>query len=273
MECPIVIDKVTKIFRVHSEYKRKGIFDFEHLFKKREIVALDRLSLKIKKNEIFGLIGPNGAGKTTLTKIIATLQLPTSGNVFVNGYDTKKDELKIRDSIGLVLGEKSRALYWRLTGRENLSFFAKLYDIPKAEREKRIDELLELVGMAENADDYVMYYSTGMKNKINIARSLLNDAEILLFDEMTAGLDPDSAKHIRDLIKNLQKEHGKTIFLTSHNMQEIEQLCDRVAFLNRGKIIATDTIKNLKKKVRGAAKKEPTMDDVFMKILAQGKNG
>lgn len=246
---PIVVDNVSKVFRIRTTASGHGLERVSrYLFRKKKVTALDGVSLKVKKNEIFGLIGPNGAGKTTLTKIISTLLLPTTGTVLVNGYDVQENLDRVQESLGVVLGEKARALYWRLSGQKNLEFYSTLYEIPKQQALKRIKELLRIVDLTDVKDEYVMHYSTGMKNRLGIARALLSDPEILLFDEITAGLDPSSALTIRNLIKKLSSHEDKTIFLTSHNMEEIEYLCDKVAMLYQGKIIAMGTPDELKRK-------------------------
>lgn len=246
---PIIVDDVSKVFKVRQGLKEKSLSGlYTYLFRKRKVTALDDVSFKVSKGDIFGLIGPNGAGKTTITRIISTLLLPTKGIALVNGFDVCRESENVQKSIGVVIGEQSRALYWRLSGKENLEFYSKLYEMPKEEAEKRISELLELVDLKEKADDYVMHYSSGMKNRLGIARALLHNPEILMIDDITEGLDPKSALNIRNIVKHLTHK-GKTIFLTSHNMDEVEHLCDKVAMLNKGKIIAIGTPEELKKKV------------------------
>jgi len=206
---------------------------------KKEIIALDGVNLSIQSGELFGLLGPNGAGKTTMTRILATVLLPTAGTAHVLGLDVVKNAREIRPHIGIVFGG-DRGLYWRLSGRDNLSYFATLYGIPQDKAQKRIQELLEMVGLGERANERVEGYSRGMKQRLHIARGLIHDPEILFLDEPTVGLDPVAAREQRKVITDLKKA-GKTIFLTSHYMFEIDALCDRVAILNQGKIIIEDS--------------------------------
>jgi ABC-2 type transport system ATP-binding protein len=215
--------------------------------KQKEIVALDGVDLTIEKGELFGVLGPNGAGKTTLTRILATILLPTFGNAQVFGLDVVKKAKEIRPRIGIVFGGE-RGLYWRLSGRDNLQYFADLYRMPPEVTKKRIPELLELVGMTERANERIEGYSRGMKQRLHIARGLLHDPELLFLDEPTIGLDPVAARDLRQVILDLCIA-GKTIFLTSHYMFEIDALCNRVAVVNKGKILITDTPSALKKLV------------------------
>jgi len=217
--------------------------------KTKEVVAVDHLNLKVRKGELFGLLGPNGAGKTTTIKILATLIIPDGGEAYVNGYSVLKEDVKVRESIGVVTGGE-RSLYWKLTGRENLEFFASLYKMSPREASRRIKELFELMELEDKADEYVENYSSGMRQKLKLARALIHDPPVLLLDEPTLGLDPSFSRSIRKFIKEeLNKREGKTILLTTHYMEEADQLCDRVALIHRGKIVACDTPENLKAKI------------------------
>lgn len=213
--------------------------------KKKEIIALDGVDLAIQKGELFGLLGPNGAGKTTLTRILSTVLLPTSGTAHVFGLDVVSQAREIRPRIGIVFGG-DRGLYWRLSGRDNLEYFATLYGISADRTKKRIDELLEMVGLSDRANERVEGYSRGMKQRLHIARGMLHDPELLFLDEPTVGLDPVAAREQRKVIRDLNSA-GKTIFLTSHYMFEMDELCDRVAVLNKGRIITMDTPSALKR--------------------------
>ncbi len=215
--------------------------------KKKEIVALDSVDLSIQSGELFGLLGPNGAGKTTITRILATVLLPTSGTAQVFGLDIIKAVKEIRPRIGLVFGGE-RGLYWRLSGRDNLQYFADLYKVPPEVAKRRIPELLEMVGLVDRANERIEGYSRGMKQRIHIARGLIHDPELLFLDEPTIGLDPLAARDLREVIRGLHQA-GKTIFLTSHYMFEIDALCDRVAIMSKGKILVLDTPSSLKKVV------------------------
>jgi len=211
--------------------------------------ALRGVDLTVERGAIFGLLGPNGAGKTTFTKILSTLLLPTEGQAFVLGHDVVRESEWLRPRMGLVLGGE-RGLYNRINARENLRYFADLYGVPLAERERRINEVLARVDLEWAADRRVEEYSRGMKQKLHIARGILHRPEILFLDEPTIGLDPKSAREMRKLIRSLVAD-GVTIFLTTHYMFEAEELCPRLAVLSKGRIVAQDTVANLRHLVGG----------------------
>jgi ABC-2 type transport system ATP-binding protein len=215
--------------------------------KRKDIVALDGVDLSIQSGELFGLLGPNGAGKTTITRILATVLLPSSGSARVFGLDIVKGVKGIRPRIGLVFGGE-RGLYWRLSGRDNLQYFADLYKVPPEVAKRRIPELLELVGLTDRASERIEGYSRGMKQRLHIARGLIHDPELLFLDEPTIGLDPLAARDLREVIKRLNQA-GKTVFLTSHYMFEIDALCNRVAIMSKGRILVMDTPSALKQVV------------------------
>ncbi|MBN1581902.1 MAG: ATP-binding cassette domain-containing protein [Anaerolineae bacterium] len=205
---------------------------------KEWIVAVDGISLDIRRGEIFGLLGPNGAGKTTTIKMLCTLLEPTGGTACVNGYDVVKQAGRVRQNLGAVLtGERS--IYWKLTGRENLRYFAALYHIPPTAARQRVDELLKRFNLQDRADECVEKYSSGMKQRVAIARSLLANPPVLLLDEPTVGLDPQAARNLRELILEIREE-GCTVLLTTHYMEEADQLCDRVGIIDQGNVIALD---------------------------------
>ena len=238
----VIVKELTKLFETKE---RKGIFKKG---KKKRIVAVNRISFDVYEGEIFGLLGPNGAGKTTTIKMLSTLLLPDNGEAWVNGYHIIKEADEVRKSIGVSL-YSDRGFYWKLTGRENLRYFAYLYHISPSLVEKRINELLKIVGLYKDADKLVEEYSTGMKSKLNFARALINNPKIIFLDEPTIGLDPNSARIIRNAILKLRKE-GRTILLTTHNMEEADILCDRIAIINHGKIIALGTSEELKSMIK-----------------------
>jgi ABC-2 type transport system ATP-binding protein len=210
-------------------------------------VAVDDVSFGIAEGEIFGLLGPNGAGKTTTIRMLCTLLEPTDGTATINGYAITRQAGLVRQNLGAVLtGERS--IYWKLTGRENLEYFAALYHLPPAIARRRVAELLERLGLANRADEQVERYSSGMKQRIAIAKALLANPPVLLLDEPTIGLDPQSARNLRELIAEIKAE-GRTILLTTHYMEEADQLCDRVGVIDLGRIIALDTPANLKKSI------------------------
>jgi ABC-2 type transport system ATP-binding protein len=215
----------------------------------KDLVAVDHVSFDVKKGEIFGLLGPNGAGKTTLIRMLCTLTYPAEGTATVAGYDIVKEGGKVREHIGLV--SEKMIMYDRLTAYENLKLFGKLYNIPKDALEKRIYKLLNLVHMEKWAKSQIGTFSTGMKQRINVIRALLNVPEILYLDEPTLGLDPQSTSEIREFIRRINIENNTTIILTTHQMLEADVLCNRVGIIDKGKIVALDTPANLKRMVAG----------------------
>jgi ABC-2 type transport system ATP-binding protein len=231
----IELENVRRLFNTST-----GVFRRRH----KEVVALDRLSLSVGEGELFGILGPNGAGKTTTIKVLTTLLIPTEGSARVLGRDVVQDTQRVRRSIGFVFGGE-RGLYYRVSGRDNLHYFAELYGLPPERIAPRSEELLGLVGLKDRADEKVEGYSRGMKQRLHLARALLHDPPVLFLDEPTTGLDPIGARELRDTIRQLH-ERGKTIVLTTHYMFEADSLCDRVAVINQGKLIALGTPDDLK---------------------------
>jgi len=217
--------------------------------KKKRVEALKGVDIEVRSGEIYGLLGPNGAGKTTLIKILTTLLYPDRGEAYVNGYNVLKEPERVRATIGVMLmGE--RALYWKLTGRENLEFFSALYHVPSQIARERIKRISELLGLEEYIDRLVETYSSGQKITLSFAKALVNDAPLLFLDEPTVALDPRRALEIRNVIRMLNKDEGKTILLTTHIMQEADMLCDRVAIIDKGMIVAVGSPDELKSRVR-----------------------
>lgn len=214
-----------------------------------KITAVNELNLEVNEGEIFGLLGPNGAGKTTLISMLCTILKPTSGRAWVNGFDIVKEQGKVRKSIGIVFQQAS--VDDLLTGRENLALHNLLFEVPKAVRSQRIDEVLSIVNLEKRADDFVNTYSGGMRRRLELARGIMHHPKILFLDEPTLGLDPQTRDHIWDYIKDLAQKECMTILLTTHYMEEAEQLCDRVAIIDYGKIVALDSPEALKKKIVG----------------------
>lgn len=205
----------------------------------RDVRAVDGISFTVEEGEVFGLLGHNGAGKTTTIRMLTGRTRPTSGRAFVAGFEVATERDKIKPLINLVFEDQN--LYERLSGRENLRFFASLYGVPPS----RADDLLEQVGLAEAAGRKVKTYSSGMKQRLLVARALINQPRVLFLDEPTRGLDPTSARALRDMVAELS-DQGTTVFLTTHYMEEADELCDRVAFLSQGKIVALDAPRELK---------------------------
>ncbi|MBT8172292.1 ABC transporter ATP-binding protein [Candidatus Bathyarchaeota archaeon] len=245
---------LTKRFK---KKKHRGFFNFIQKNRKSKnkkeknnvTLALNKINLQIRPGELFGLLGPNGSGKTTMIKCLSTILIPDEGTIRVNGYDVSKETSRVRASLGMVVGGE-RTLYWKLTARDNLRYFASLYKIQRKYAKKRVEELLEMFQLSDRADERLEDYSTGMRQKVTIARALLHDPPILLLDEPTLGLDPGFSRQIREQIKELTKNQGKTVLLTTHYMDEADQLCDRVAFISTGNIVAIDTPNNLKSMIK-----------------------
>lgn len=237
------MERVIEVKDLRREYtSKKGLF---HKTKKT-ISAVDGISFHVDRGEIFGLLGQNGAGKTTTIKMLTTLLAPTEGICKVLDHDTFGDEKYIRKRINFVFGGEL-GVYRRLSARDNLIYFSNLYLLDQKEQKKKIDDLLELVGLLDRADDLVETFSKGMIQRLQIARGLINDPEILFMDEPTIGLDPVGAHMLREIIKKL-RERGCTVLLTTHYLAEAEELCDRLVIMNQGKVVASGTPEEIRGK-------------------------
>ena len=212
--------------------------------RRKPSVALDGITLTIPHGEVFGLIGPNGAGKTTFIKLLCGLILPTRGTARVCGFDLVRQASTLQSRLGLVTSDE-RSFYWRLTARQNLEFFAALYDLRGATGRKRVEELLALVNLTEDADRRFDAYSTGMKQRLAVARGLLHDPDILFLDEPTKGLDPLATRRVHDLVLDLV-QRGKTVVMATQRLEEAEKLCRRIAFFGRGRVKAQGTLAELR---------------------------
>lgn len=257
--------------------------------------AVDGLSFEVGGGEVFSLLGPNGAGKTTTVKMLCTLVTPTSGDARVGGHSVVADPMGVRRSIGVMLAGE-RTMYWKLTGKENLQYFAALYHLKSREAKGRIEEVLKLVSLSDYAKEAVENYSTGMRIRLSFAKSLINDAPVLLLDEPTMSLDPQSARLVRGAVRDL-RDRGKAILLTTHNLDEADQLSDRVGIMDHGRIVAAGTPSKLKRsygdstvvrvRVRGSPdeasgavsrvkgvesvslSRDPETDDTILSVLAK----
>ncbi len=231
-----------------------------------DLRAVDGISFEVDAGEIFGFLGPNGAGKTTTIKILTGQLRPTSGQAQVVGCDVVEQRQQLRPRIGVVFD--SQNLYARLSGRDNLRFYARLYRVDR----ERVEETLAQVGLGERAKDKVQTYSNGMKQRLVIARGLLHRPQVLFLDEPTRGLDPNVARDIRALVRELARQ-GMTVFLTTHYMEEADQLCDRVAIIDQGRIVALDTPANLKAEL--GQDERTTLEDVFVQLTGRylGRGG
>ena len=264
MRYAIEVDHVTRIFsgkgdKVHAK-------------------ALDDISLQVEEGELFGLLGPNGAGKTTLIKILATLLLPSEGSVRVLGHDVVKDYGQIRARINMVSGGEISG-YGLLTVRENLWMFSQFYGIPPKVARQRMDDLLERFGLLDKADAKVRTISTGQKQKMNVIRGFVTDPDLIYLDEPTLGLDVNASLVIRDFLRKWVKETpGKTMLLTTHYMVEADELCDRVAIIDQGKILACDSPSNLKRMLKRATTFDiettafPGLDSIPSMVGLEGYN-
>lgn len=249
------METVIEVRDLRREYvTRRGVWKRE----KRVVKAVDGISFEVQRGEIFGLLGQNGAGKTTTIKMLTTLLAPTDGVCKVLGCNTFGEEKRIRTRINFIFGGEL-GVYRRLSARDNLRYFSNLYLIPRKEQDERIQKILELVDLAERADDLAETYSKGMIQRLQIARGLINDPEILFMDEPTVGLDPVGARMLRDIIRRL-KEEGRTVLLTTHNLAEVEELCDRLVIINKGKVVARGTPEEIK----GEA---DTLEDAYVKLI------
>lgn len=236
----ILTEKLGRIYKIRSGKKREP----------KELVALEDVNLEICQGELFGLLGPNGAGKTTLIKVLTTLLAPTAGKARVAGYDVIQDPEKVRTHINMVSGGEASG-YGLLTVRENLWMFAQFYGIPTKVANQRIKELLDIVGLSDRMNSKSSDLSTGLRQKMNIVRGFLTDPEVLFLDEPTLGLDVGASREVRNFVRQWVDANPKrTLLLTTHYMVEADELCDRVAIINRGRVLACDTPAYLKRQLQ-----------------------
>src|SRR5438874_12990566 len=234
----IEVEALRRTYRQTSGFLRR---------RTKTIEAVRGIDFEVREGELFGLLGPNGAGKTTTIKMLVTLLIPTSGSARVLGYDVVRDAQAVRRRIGYVFGGE-RGVYERLSGYDNLRYFAELYGVPARTQKRRIEELLDLVGLKGREHERAEGYSRGMKQRLHVARGLLHDPEVLFLDEPTIGLDPVGAREMRSTIASLTAA-GKTVLLTTHYMFEADALCDRIAVISKGNIVAEGTPDDLKRGV------------------------
>ncbi|MBS7614797.1 ABC transporter ATP-binding protein [Candidatus Bathyarchaeota archaeon] len=234
MEPPVLCEDLVKVYNS----------------RKAKVTALDNLNLTVKEGEVFGLLGPNGAGKTTLVRILATLLKATSGHAEVGGFDVDKQENKVRQIIGYAGQDSERSAYWRLTVRENLLFFAHaLRDIPIKISKERIEEIAEGVGFNDRLDRHFIALSGGEKQLVTVMRAILHNPQVCFLDEPSKSLDPMTSRRVRTFLKKYAQEHEMTLIITTHNMLEAEEVCDRLALINHGKLRFTGTPAEFKKRV------------------------
>lgn len=257
----ISIKNLTRIYNI-----KEGLLKQE----KKVVNAVNDVSFEVKKGEIFGLLGPNGAGKTTIIKVMTTLLAPSSGEVKILGYDSFGEEKYIRPRINFIFGGE-RSLYWRLSAKDNLQFFCDQYLVPKSKQIQIIDTLLDRVGLLEEKNRKVENFSKGMKQRLQIARSLINDPEIIFLDEPSIGLDPVGARDLKKIVRQLS-DSGKTVVLTTHYMPEAEELCDRIAIIDKGKLIEVESTKKLKQKYSAIYGKNLSLEEIYIKIVEGDEN-
>jgi len=233
------------------------------------ITAVDNISFEIIKGEIFGLLGPNGAGKTTTIRILTGVINPTSGSAEINNYDIQKNPIKAKESLGIV--PETTNAYLDLSAYKNLTFIAELYGMTKEKRDKKALELLDLFELKEKKDLKVKAFSKGMKQRLILAMAMINDADILFLDEPTSGLDVKSARVIKNLIKKLNAE-GKTILLTTHDIDDANKLCDKIAIMNYGKIVAVDSPEKLKSTIESVSSVEVAFEKPLSPDKFKSKN-
>ena len=251
------MDNVIEVRDLRRDYvTTKGLLNRT----KQVVHAVDGLSFSVQRGEIFGLLGQNGAGKTTTIKMLITLLAPTSGTCRVLGYECFGQEKLIRPRINFIFGGEN-GVYRRLSARDNLKYFGNLYLLDPRERDSRVEEILKLVDLQDRADDLQETFSKGMTQRLQIARGLINDPEIVFMDELTVGLDPLGAHMLRDIIRRLRDE-GKTVLLTTHYLPEAEELCDRMVILNKGKIAAQGTPAQIK----GT---DATLEEAYLRLMKE----
>jgi ABC-2 type transport system ATP-binding protein len=240
----IETDGLTKRFRLLGSYRDLLLYPWRHSAK----VAVEDVTLSVAEGELFGLLGENGAGKTTLIRMLSTTLLPTAGRAAVGGHDVVHDAQHVRRLIGLVTGDE-RSFYWRLSGRQNLAYFAALYHVPRRETRARIDALLSTLNVRDVADRPFNTYSAGTRQRFAIARGLLTDPEILFLDEPTRSLDPIAADDLRDYIRtHIVGEMGRTVLLATHTLSEAQAICDRIGIVRHGHLVALGTMDQLRER-------------------------
>lgn len=248
MESMNIESEKSEISQKRDEFAIETIHLSKFFGKENQIRAVDNLNMQVRKGEVFGFVGPNGAGKTTTMKMLIGLLEPSEGSGKVAGFDIVREVINIREKTG-VLPEPA-GFYDNLTARQNLRFYAKLYNIEPDVREKRIVNLLETVGLKNAIDQKTGGFSTGMRKRFGLAQALINEPSVLFLDEPTSGIDPLGAQMMRDLIKDLNQNKGVTVFLSSHSMEEVEEICNRIAIIARGKLLAVGSVEDLRDVIR-----------------------
>ncbi len=216
-----------------------------------ELIAVNEMNLEVPAGTIFGLLGPNGAGKSTTTRVLSTLLRPTSGTAYVAGYDVLKEPVKIREITGVLPEEANHTIYESMTAYENLRYFARLYGVAEEAIDPAIKELLEFMELWDRKDDRAGELSTGNRQRLALCRALLHEPTVLLLDEPTSALDPVASKRVRELILNLSSKYKQTFFINSHNLGEVQRICDKIAIIDQGKILLSGNTEELRATLRG----------------------
>lgn len=267
---------VLEIVDLVKEFPRPGRGLRSYLqpgWRRGKVRALDGVSFCVSGGSIFGILGTNGAGKTTLLRIIMNLLLPTSGKVTVMGRELERNDYRYRRQLGMASGEE-RSFYWRLTGRRNLEFFASLQGLERRVASRRIDDVARLLGLEENLDVPFSDYSAGMRQRMSLARALLHDPEILLLDEPTRSLSPETALPLQDFIRRrLVEERGKTVLLATQDMREAERLCRELVLLDRGRILYAGPLDELMERGKGELGEDARLEDIFVALVGGGGSG
>ncbi len=261
----IEADGLTKRFRRLDSYRDLVLYPW----RRSATVAVDDLTLTIEPGELFGLLGENGAGKTTLIRLLSTTLLPSSGRAEVIGHDVAREPHQVRRLIGLVTGDE-RSFYWRLTGRQNLAYFAALYHVPRNRTAARISELLATLGVSDYADRAFNTYSAGTRQRFAIARGLLTDPQLLFLDEPTRSLDPIAAEELRHYVsEHIVRRLGRTVLLATHTLSEAESICSRVGIIRHGRLVAVGSMPELRARTGLASVLELTIDETPENLPAQ----
>jgi ABC-2 type transport system ATP-binding protein len=258
------VDQVHKVFarRDRKKGKRFG------RRKKEQVVALERINLSVPRGEVFGVLGPNGSGKSTLIRLVSTLLLPDAGAIRVFGHDIVERPFEVKRMINRV--SVDAAFFKKFSPIENLMYAARLYGLSAADARPKMREIMKRLGLEEESFDQPMeHMSRGMQQKVAVARGFLTSPILLLLDEPTTGLDPHSKRDVQAFVREIRRAHGATVLLTTHDMEEADRLCDRIAILDRGRIVALDTPNGLKGLVPSQNGNQPTMEDVFLALTGR----
>jgi len=259
------LNQVCKVFTKKERDKTKARFAPK---KRKKVIALADVSLSVNRREIFGVLGPNGSGKSTLIRLLSTLLIPDKGTIRIFGHDVEKEEFAVKRLINRV--SVDAAFFKKFSPLENLTYAARLYGMPMREAREKMRQIMLRLGLKEETFNQPMeHMSRGMQQKVAVARGFLTSPTLLLLDEPTTGLDPHSKRDVQGFVRQIRAEHDATILLTTHDMEEADRLCDRIAIIDEGKIIALDTPKGLKELASKRNGRDPTLEDVFIELTGK----